>query len=111
MKFDLVMYYKIFHGIVSLDISGFFNVSPNNHATRGHDYKIINAPFVNSLFNNLFSTRCVDCWNDVPSEFVNIDSVFSFKKKIACFNLLLVCPVYEISNFTFSFFIHFFSFH
>ena len=78
LKFDLMMYYKIFHGIVSLDISGFFNVSPNNHGTRDHDYKIIKAPYINSVFDNLFSTRCVDCWNDLPSEFVNIDSVCSF---------------------------------
>ena len=88
LKFDLVMYYKIFHGIVSLDISGFFKVSPNLHHTRGHDYKIIKAPYVNSVSDNLFSTRCVDCWNDLPLEFVNLDSVFSFKKKIDCFNLI-----------------------
>ena len=37
--------------------------------------------------DNLFSTRCVDCWNDLLPDFVNLDSVFSFKKKIDCFNL------------------------
>ena len=85
LKKDLKMYYKIIHGLISLEKKLFFSFS-NNLYTRGHNYKII-VPVGSCKFLNSFSNRVVNIWNLLPYETVNASSLASFSSRLSNFNL------------------------
>jgi hypothetical protein len=87
LKFDLIMYYKIIHGLIDIDNSKFFNRSAYT-TTRGNSYKL-SKPIISSNFDaNQFCNRNIDVWNSLPDNIVNAISVSNFKRLIDHFNFL-----------------------
>ena len=85
IKKDLKMYYKIIHGLISLDKNLFFSFS-NNLYTRGHNFRLT-LPIGSCKFMNSFSNRVVNIWNLLPYETVNASTLALFSSRLSNFNL------------------------
>ena len=64
----------------------FFNVANHRYNFRGHKLHLIKT-IGNNCYENVFTNRCINCWNCLPSDIVNSVSVTSFKNKLNNFNL------------------------
>jgi len=79
LKLDLIMMYKILHGLVAVDT--LFNVRLDV-ITRG-DCKILKPHCnVNSRAHS-FACRQLNCWNSLPNDVRNASSVFVFKRLLS----------------------------
>ena len=86
LKTDLIMMFKILNNLVDKDFSDFFSLSKVTN-TRGHRFKL-NKPLsrVNArLFS--FSCRRIDCWNSLPDNLINSESIALFKSRLNTVNL------------------------
>jgi len=89
LKLDLIMMYKVLHGLVEVDT--LFNLRVDDR-TRG-DFKIFKSHCnVNSRAHS-FACRRLNCWNSLPNDVRNASSVFVFKSLLSkCdFTSYLVC--------------------
>ena len=89
LKLDLIMMYKILHGLLAVDT--LFNVRLDDR-TRG-DFKILKPHCnVNSRAHS-FACRRLNCWNSLPNDVRNASSVFVFKRLLSkCdFTCQLLC--------------------
>ena len=83
LKFDLIMYFKIFNNFVDMDSSVFFKLSKNVYNVRTENKLKLHKPaFGNNNFENSFAIRCIDCWNWLPDDVINSASVSIFKQKL-----------------------------
>ena len=80
LHIDLVMCYKIVFGLVELQFSDFFSLSPSE-ATRGHQYKLYKTRG-DGARNNFFCNRIINVWNNLPTDTVDFTSLCSFKRSI-----------------------------
>ena len=48
--YDLKMYFKIIHNLINIDPSKFFQFTPADSKTRGHEYKLRKTVYGNSQF-------------------------------------------------------------
>ena len=80
------MYYKILNGLVDIDAAMFFDLDRNVHNTRTNGVKLVKPVSRSSLHSNVFSHRCINCWNALPSDIVLASSLSSFKYKIDKFD-------------------------
>jgi hypothetical protein len=80
IKADLVLVYKIIHGLVDGlgDLIQFARVI----RTRGHLYKIVPQRFRVNSRKNFFSVRVANMWNNLPSEVAESETLAIFKTKI-----------------------------
>jgi hypothetical protein len=80
IKADLVLVYKIIHGLVDGlgDLVQFARVM----RTRGHLYKIVPQRFRVNSRKNFFSVRVANLWNDLPAEVVKSGTLAIFKAKL-----------------------------
>jgi len=85
LKKDLIMYYKIIHGLIDLNMNEFFLID-NDMYTRGHNFKICKPPCKSDLFSNSFANRVINCWNLLPSTVVNMNSIKGFSAKLDSIN-------------------------
>ena len=77
---DLVLTYKIIHGLVYINFDSMFKFS--NSQTRGHPWKLfVNRARLN-IRRNFFSIRVVPWWNSLPYDVVSSINVSVFKKKL-----------------------------
>ena len=86
LKTDLIMMFKFLNNVVDIDFSNFFSLSKVTN-TRGHRFKL-NKPLsrVNArLFS--FSCRRIDCWNSLPDNLINSESIALFKSRLITVNL------------------------
>ena len=82
LKSDLCMYYNIIHKHVDLNLKDFFLLSTST-LTRGHNFKLV-KPICSTNFQlNQFSNRCINAWNSLTSQIVNVDTIFMFKRYIS----------------------------
>ena len=89
LKLDLIMMYKILHGLVAVDT--LFNVRLDD--TTRADFKVFKPHCnVNSRAHS-FACRRLNCWNSLPNDVRNASSVFVFKRLLSkCdFSNELVC--------------------
>lgn len=77
---DLIHLFKMIHGYHDIDSSKLFSF--NENTTRGHMYKISKPRCQKSLRLNAFPARCIDNWNRLPADLVNLEKVDSFKNKL-----------------------------
>ena len=75
LEADLIKYFKIMHNHVDVEKSNFFSLAHNSYSTRGHNLKLRKSAFGNNCFENIFANRCVSCWNWLPDEMVNKQSI------------------------------------
>ena len=78
---DLLMCYKIIHGLAALNFDEFFSFSPNT-TLRGHPYKLTVPLNKCNRSKYFFSYRIVPIWNNLPVDVVMSKNVFSFKKSL-----------------------------
>ena len=83
---DLLMCYKIIHGLVALNFDEFFSFSPNT-TLRGHPYKLTVPLNKCNRSKYFFSSRVVPIWNSLPVAVVTSKNVFSFKMSVRKFDL------------------------
>ena len=82
---DLVMCYKIIHGLVDIDLSEFFTFSSNT-TLRGHSFKLVVPIARTNVRKNFFTCRVVTVWNALPENVVSALNIMAFKKLIAQIN-------------------------
>jgi hypothetical protein len=78
IKADLVLVYKIIHGLVDGldDLVQFARVI----RTRGHLYKIVPQPFRVNARKNFFSVRVANFWNNLPAAVAESRTLSGFKR-------------------------------
>ncbi len=74
---DLVILYKIVHGLICLDSADFISFS--NAFTRGHNLKIYKSRVKDV---KIFPNRVISCWNSLSYSTVNAPSTALFRSRI-----------------------------
>ena len=83
---DLILCYKIVHGLSSILFSDFFKFS-NNKSTRGHPLRLSPPLLKSNLHKSSYAYRVVAPWNSLPESTVLASSVPQFKRMVAKFDL------------------------
>ena len=94
VEFDLILTFKIVHGLIDLNFHDFFTYtsSTNVYNLRRHILTLKNPDIARSAVrNNFFSSRIVSTWNALPNDIVNSQSLLTFKLKFKQYNLRNVC--------------------
>ena len=75
---DLLLCYKIIHGLVALNFDDFFFVFSPNSALRGHSLKLVVPISKCNKAKYFFSSRIVGVWNSLPDDVVAASSVYGY---------------------------------
>ena len=86
LKSDLILYYKIINNFTSFVSNDYFNFNEHVRDTRlaaeSHVFSI-NKPLCRTVnFENEFFQRCVSCWNSLPSDTVESNTLKQFKSAL-----------------------------
>ena len=81
LRGDLIEIFKMTHEMYDpLTLTSLFSF--NNNITRSNNLKL-NKPRVNTkIYQNFFTNRTINIWNQLPMDTVNADSLNCFKNKI-----------------------------
>ena len=81
---DLIMVYKIFHGLDNVNANELINVkiSTSTISTRGHRFKLQTSQFKRDVAKNQFCNRVVSNWNNLSDPIVATASIVHFKKAL-----------------------------
>ena len=79
LKFDLILYYKSFHNLIALPYNLYFNFQSNLSQTRTGGNRIIPVLCNTNRFANDFFNRSVNCYNNLPLNVINSQSLIVFK--------------------------------
>ena len=81
LRGDLIEMFKMTHEIYDpLTLTSLFSF--NNNITRSNNLKL-NKPRINTKnFQNFFTNRIINVWNQLPMDIVSADSLNVFKNKI-----------------------------
>ena len=82
---DMIQCYKIFKGIVRINIEGMFDIiqpAATRSHTFGHQQRILRQRAHHRARASVFSQRVIEEWNSLPVEVVNASSVDDFKEKL-----------------------------
>ena len=80
LRFDLVMYYKILHGLMSIDVSSHFTYYYPLTSSRSGSPKLVKPDKGNNNLMYSFFNRAADCWNNLPHTLRVCDSLSKFKR-------------------------------
>jgi hypothetical protein len=83
---DLVMVYKITHGLVNINQDLLLTFATENR-TRGHNFKLAVERTSLNLRKFFFSNRIVNTWNNLDSSIVNAPSLIVFKNRISSLDM------------------------
>ena len=75
---DLILVFRIVHGLISLEFDRFFSFS-RDARTRGHRFKLDVRRSRGTFRQHSFSIRVVNDWNSLPGHVVEASSVDVFK--------------------------------
>ena len=78
---DILQTFKFLKGLDNLNQNDFFIMSTNVN-TRGHTLKIYKQRYYTSLRQHSFSQRVINCWNNLPQQAVECETINSFKTAI-----------------------------
>ena len=81
-RFDLVMVYKLFNGLVSMNTSSIINIKKTNYNTRGHSLQISMNTCKLNVTKNLLNNRIAKIWNGLDEHIVLANSLYTFKNHI-----------------------------
>ena len=82
LKFDLTLYYKIFHGLVAIDSANHFNYYSAILSPRNTSPKLIKPVKGTTNYFNCFFNRSIDCYNSLPHNVKHCTSLLLFKKNL-----------------------------
>jgi len=77
---DLVMCYKIVFGLIDVNFTDFFTLSPSG-VTRGHQFKLYKTR-AEGARNTFVTNRVVNVWNAISPDIVDFTSLCTFKHTI-----------------------------
>ena len=86
LRADLILCYKILHGLVLLSSDDFFTIVCNR-ATRGHSYKLFLPESRVDCRKRFFAVRIVRVWNSLPDDVVSADSLPLFVGRLRSVDL------------------------
>jgi len=78
---DLVLFYKLIHGLVHLEIPNCFTETVNS-ITRGHSMRVRVAHCKTEVRSNYFGIKTAKIWNALPATVVEAPSVHCFKHSL-----------------------------
>ena len=78
---DMIEAYKITHKIYDYRVTGDL-LKINNTSTRHHNYKLEKIRVNNSQYQNFFSNRIINVWNNLPYDIVNANTTNCFKNRL-----------------------------
>ena len=81
IKADIIMYYKIIHGCVTITSSNYFKLKADVH-TRGQALMIYKETCKNNCQKYAFKNRSANIWNKLPSSVVNAPNLKAFKNYV-----------------------------
>ena len=81
IKADIIMYYKIIHGCVTITSSNYFKLKADVN-TRGHALMIYKETCKNNCQKYTFKNRSVNIWNKLPSNVINAPNLKAFKNYV-----------------------------
>ena len=94
IQFDLIMLYKIIHGLSNLNFHDFFVYRTHSHNLRGNSHKIDTIQkHSSSHWSNTFFARVVRYWNLLPDDIASSFTLPTFKSRLKNFDMSLMCPV------------------
>ena len=83
LHYDLIMVYKLSHGMCNVDSTLIIGNLLSKKNTRGHSFQI-NCPLAHSnIVNNYLTNRISQIWNSLDATIVNAESLCIFKSRIA----------------------------
>lgn len=80
LRADLILVYRMFHGLIAYDWRRLFSLSTNR--LRGHEFKLEKHRARLDLRHYCFSFRVINPWNQLPSAVVTAPSVSAFKRRL-----------------------------
>lgn len=84
--FDLVLIYKIIHGLTDMDFNDFFTFKSSPYSLRGNSIKIaakINSKIPNLQIKHCFFLRATKYWNLLPDSIAQTPTLSIFKHRVA----------------------------
>ena len=82
---DMIQCYKIFNGMVRMNVSEMFTIIPpaaTRSHTSGHDQRILRQRATHRTRVNVFSNRVIADWNSLPRKVTEATSTNDFKNKL-----------------------------
>ena len=84
LRGDLIQAFKLLKGLDQINYNNFF-VLDENTSTRGHTLKVAKPRARLHIRLRSFSHRVINCWNNLPVEIVECQSLNNFKYKLSMF--------------------------
>ena len=91
LYYDLIMCYKIVHGLVSIPFESFFELSLQQN-TRSHSLKLFYPDSRVGVRAHSFPVRVVSLWNRLPSHTVLAENILQFKTSLKAIDLSYALP-------------------
>ena len=82
--FQLIIVFKMYKGLISLDFHEFFEVQVSRKG-RGHNCHIITKFSSYNYKLNFFSVSSISFWNQLSQDDIDATSVVAFKSRLAVF--------------------------
>ena len=80
--FYLVMVYKLFNGLNSMDASSIINIKKTNYNTRSHSMQISTNKCKLNVTKNLLNNLITKIWNGLDENMLLANSLYTFKNDI-----------------------------
>ena len=81
--FDMVLLFKMIHGLSDLDFHDYFQFHDTPYLLRSHSFQIKSKKrFMSSQWLNSFFTRAPKYWNLLPCDIVSTNSLSIFKSRM-----------------------------
>ena len=84
LRGDLIQAFKLLMGLDQINYNNFFVLDVNT-SIRGHTLKVAKPRARLDIRLHNFSHRVVNCWNNLPVEIVELQSINNFKYKLSMF--------------------------
>jgi len=99
---DLIMTFKIIHGLIKLDFQDFFEFNLRRNL-RGHSQKLIIPKFHKNCLKYDFCSRTAPMWNMLTEDQINSSTLECFRRRLNDFDFsrFLRYPDYRLTSFIF----------
>ena len=82
LRSDLIQAFKLLKGLDQINYNNFFVLDVNT-SRRGHTFKVAKPRARLDIRLHSFSLRVINCWNNLPVEMVECQSINNFKYKLS----------------------------
>ena len=86
LNIGLIQAFKLLNGLDQINYNNFFVLDGNTRG--GHTLKVAKPPARLDILLHSFSHGVINCWNNLPVEIVECQSINNFKYKLSMFLIL-----------------------